>query len=224
MNGHLMTSDTTDTPLKSTVEILRDRVVRQTYGAGYRLKERDIAEELGVSRAVVRDALSILAERRLIVRHANRGAEVATLGAQEIIEIYEAREAVEGLIAHLAATRAPAGAWDELKVLFDEPIQKSVAEGDLDTYAAYLDQFQAAMIAHAQNQVLSEFTNSLSDRIAVLARRSIFLPGRAQQGLVVHRAVLHALDERRADDAQTLKRQNLRDARNSLLKYANYVR
>jgi DNA-binding GntR family transcriptional regulator len=220
--------DSQTTPAVKTVNQvvaeLRDRIVREVYGPGARLKERELAEEFFVSRAVIRDALAILAERSLIIRHANRGAEVASIGPEEIKQIYEAREAIEGLIARLAAERAPGGAWDQLRIDFGDAVGAAVAAGSLDVYAMHLDRFQAAMIAHANNPVLTELTNSLADRIAVLARRSIFLPGRAEEGLRLHREVLRALAERRGEDAERLKRQNLRNAREGLLRYATYVR
>src|SRR5690606_27276475 len=89
---------------------LRERIITRQLEPGTRIKERDVADELQVSRAVVRDALGILAERRLIVRPPNRGAEVARIDEQEIIMIYEAREALEGVAAQLAAERAPENA------------------------------------------------------------------------------------------------------------------
>jgi DNA-binding GntR family transcriptional regulator len=211
------------TSVESVVADLRDRIVRQVYGPGTRLKERELAEEMAVSRAVIRDAFSVLAERKLIVRHANRGAEVAALGVDDINEVYEAREAIEGLIARLAAERAPDGAWDVLKTSFGEPVGDAIASGQLDVYWRFIDEMQAAMILHAGNSVLTELTSLLADRSAVLARRSVFLPGRAQEGLRLHREVIWALADRRGEDAERLKRQNLRDARNRLLKYANYV-
>lgn len=208
----------------AVVAALRGRIVRQAYGPGARLKERDLAEEFQVSRAVIRDAFSILAERQLIIRHLNRGAEVARIGPEEILQIYEAREVIEGLIARLAAERAPAGAWDQLKADFGDPVGDAVAAGNMEIYSDHLDRLQATMIAHAGNPVLTELTNSLADRIAVLARRSIFLPGRAEEGLRMHREVLWALADRRGEDAERFKRQNLREARNGLLKYASYFR
>ncbi len=210
--------------VNQVVAELRDRIVREIYGPGARLKERELAEEFAVSRAVIRDALAILAERSLIIRHANRGAEVASIGPDEIKQIYEAREAIEGLIARLAAERAPGGAWDQLQIDFGEPVGAAVEAGSLDVYAMHLDRLQAEMIAQANNPVLTEITNSLADRIAVLARRSILLPGRAVEGLRGHREVLKALAERRGEDAERLKRQNLRNAREGLLRYASYVR
>jgi len=205
-----------------THELYR-RIVTRRLAPGVRLKERQLAEELGVSRTAIRDALTRLEQRRLVERYPNRGAEVVRLGRQEILHIYELREVIEGLCVRLATERSAAGAWDDLVELFGEPAERAIHAGDFDIYSDYLDRLQVRTIEAASNPVLADVMNGLADRIAVLARRSILLPGRAHQGLKVHRAVVIAISRGNADEAERLKRQNLRDARDALLKFEEYV-
>jgi DNA-binding GntR family transcriptional regulator len=204
--------------LDSVTAEIGNRIVGRVYLPGQRLIERDLAQEFRVSRAVIREALSLLAERRLITRTLNRGAEVARIGRTEIIEIYEVREVVDGLVARLATERAPVGAWAHLIVMFDEPAGKAIAAHDVEAYSAMLDQLSHCMITHAQNRVLSDLHSALADRIAVLS-----LPGRMKEGLEGHRKILAAMATRRADDAERLKRENLRAARDSLLAFEDFV-
>jgi DNA-binding GntR family transcriptional regulator len=63
----------------------------------------------------------------------------------------------------------------------------------------------------------------LADRIAVLSRRALYLPGRMKEGLEGHRKILAAMATRRAGDAERLKRENLRAARDSLLAFEDFV-
>ena len=209
--------------LDSVTAEIGNRIVRRVYLPGQRLIERDLAQEFRVSRAVIREALSLLAERRLITRTLNRGAEVARIGRTEIIEIYEVREAVDGLVARLATERAPDGAWAHLIVMFDRPAGKAIAAHDVEAYSAMLDQLSHCMITHAQNKVLSDLHSALADRIAVLSRRALYLPGRMKEGLEGHRKILAAMATRRAGDAERLKRENLRAARDSLLAFEDFV-
>ena len=209
--------------VEDVVAQLRQRIVRQDLAPGSRLRERQIADELGVSRTVIRDALSILAERQLVVRYPNRGAEVVRLGRPEIIAIYEVRVAVEGLCARLATERAPAGAWEELTVLFRSPADDAVRHHDFDLYNSFISRFDQQMIAYAANPVLADVLGTLADRSAVLARRSVFLPGRAEQGLQLHRATLQAMRIGHAAEAERSKQQNLRLARDYLLKFEGFV-
>lgn len=204
--------------------IVRDRIVREVYVAGQRLREREISEEFDVSRAQVREVFSLLVERRLLLREANVGVTVVRLGPSEIFELYELRGAVEGLAARLAAERAPHGAWDALVHDFGAPADRMIESHDMDAYLALIDRAQVAIVTHAGNSVLQETMALLSDRLAVLARRSILLPGRTVEGLRLHRALMAALAARDGDAAERIKRANLRGACETLVRFASYVR
>lgn len=210
-------------PSDALSQRLREMIVTQRLAPGSRLKERDLAIQFGVSRSAIRDALGVLSERKLIVRYPNRGAEVVRLGRVEILNIYETREVLEGLAARLATERSESISWEDLVQLFDGPAERAVKECNFSLYLKYLDRLAERVIAAAGNPVLEEQLGLLADRIAVLARRSVFLPGRSEQGLIVHRAVIAAMRRGDADAAERLKRQSLRNARDTLLKYEDYV-
>ena len=210
--------------LAEVIAALRERIVRQVLHPGERLVERQIAAEFNVSRAVIRDALSDLTRRHLIVRYPNRGAEVVRLGAPDILSIYEVRENIESLCAQLATERTKPGDWDDLAAIFEGPAADAVISGRFDEYAAYTELLDRRMHAAAANTVLLEMLGTLADRVAVLARRSIYLPERAQQGLVVYRAMIGALNRGDAAEAARLKQLNLRQSRDTLLRYEQFVR
>ncbi|APH72311.1 GntR family transcriptional regulator [Aquibium oceanicum] len=205
-------------------QILRDRIVREIYVAGQRLREREVSEEFGASRAQVREAFSLLVERRLMVREANVGVTIARLGPHEIVELYELRGAVEGLAARLAAERAPAGAWESLCHDFGAPADRMIEEHDIDGYLELIDRAYRSIVSYAGNSVLQETMAQIYDRLAVLARRSILLPGRTVEGLRLHRELLAALAARDGEAAERIKRANLSGACETLLRFANYVR
>lgn len=204
--------------------IVRDRIVREVYVAGQRLREREVSDEFEASRAQVREVFSLLVERRLLLREANVGVTVVRLGASEIVELYELRGAVEGLAARLAAERAPDGAWDALVHDFGAPADRMIETHDMDAYLSLIDRAQIGIVTHAGNAVLQETMAQLSDRLAVLARRSILLPGRTVDGLRLHRALMAALAARDGDAAEQIKRANLRGACETLVRFASYVR
>lgn len=225
--SNVMPDDVDEETTKGLVEViaeLRERIVRQVLMPGQRLVERQIAAEFGVSRAVIRDALSDLTRRHLIVRYPNRGAEVVRLGAADITAIYEVRENIESLCARLATERSKPGDWDDLVELFDGPVTETVRGRRFDEYAAYTELLDRRMHAAAANPVLLEILGTLADRVAVLARRSVYLPERAEQGLVVYRALIQAFNCGDAEEAARLKQLNLRQSRDTLLHYEGFVR
>lgn len=83
-------------------EFLRDRIILGDYPGGMRLKPEHIAETLGLSRMPVREALRQLDSEGLVTIHPNRGASVTLLTADDILEFFEMRAALEGVAIRLA--------------------------------------------------------------------------------------------------------------------------
>ena len=204
-------------------QILRERIARQELLPGSKLLEQDLSREFGISRARVRDALGVLEQRGLVKRIPNRGAVVARLELTEVFELYEVREMLEGLCARLATQNVPPDSWQDLVDIFDGPVESYVREGDLEAYVLTLESFRKRTIEAAVNPVLAEMLDSIHDRTRAIIRRIIVLPGRAQQGLLEHRAILKAMRAGDAGEAERLRRENMRSARAYLERYKTFV-
>jgi DNA-binding GntR family transcriptional regulator len=204
-------------------QILRERIARQELLPGSKLLEQDLSREFGISRARVRDALGVLEQRGLVKRIPNRGAVVARLELTEVFELYEVREMLEGLCARLATQNVPPDSWQDLVDIFDGPVESYVREGDLEAYVLTLESFRKRTIEAAVNSVLAEMLDSIHDRTRAIIRRIIVLPGRAQQGLLEHRAILKAMRAGDAGEAERLRRENMRSARAYLERYKTFV-
>src|SRR3954468_24747881 len=85
---------------------LGEAIVRGDLAPGSKISEPSLARRYGVSRGPLREALHRLQERKLITRSANQGARVVQLSAQGLAEIFTVREALEGIAAREAATKA----------------------------------------------------------------------------------------------------------------------
>ena len=95
---------------------------------GQPLREADISAQMGLSRGPVREAFRILEERGLVCCEKNRGVRVGNLTLEQVKEIYELRETLEGLIGRLAAERAGAAEKAALKGIVEEMAQAVDAE------------------------------------------------------------------------------------------------
>lgn len=95
---------------KSTTEIvydhLKEKILEGSLLPGTRLVEAQVADQMGTSRSPVREALQLLAADGLVDTRSKHGAFVKRLSAEEVWEVYTAREAIEGYVAALAAKRA----------------------------------------------------------------------------------------------------------------------
>ena len=202
---------------------LRRRIVSQELLPGARLREQDLASEFGVSRARIRETFGILEERGLIERIPNRGAIVTRLEADKIKELFEVREVLEAQMVRLATEKAPPETWDSLIELFGPSMDETLERNDFDAYAEANYQFRRQCIAAADNEVLSNLLDSLYDRTMVLIRRLVLVPGRAQEGIRQHREILAAMRAGKAEQAERLKRANIRSARDWFKNYQKYL-
>ena len=208
---------------EDVVAELRRGIASHEIPPGSRLREHALADRFGVSRARVREAFGVLEERGLIERVRNRGAVVTRLEADRIHELFEVREVLEAQTVRLATEKAPPESWDELIALFGEPTERVLAANDLDAYVDALGRFRQTCIDRAENEVLSTLLDGLYDRIQVLIRRLVLLPGRAQEGLRQHQEILRAMRAGEAEEAERLKRTNIREAREWFRSYRKYL-
>lgn len=104
-------------PLRA-YEIIKGWIVNQDLGPGMKLQEDALAERLGVSRTPIREALSRLAHEGLVTMVPRRGTFVVDLTQEDIVDLYEVREAIEGMAARLAARRRTAEQLRQMQAAF----------------------------------------------------------------------------------------------------------
>jgi len=204
-------------------QVLRERIASHQLPPGSRLSEKQLVDEFHVSRAVVRDAFIKLEQRGLIKRSHKKSVTVVRLELNQIFEIYAVRELLEGLCARLAAQNAPKESWQDLVDRFKSPMDDIVKRGDLDGYIQNLNLLRSRMIAAASSSVLSDMLDLIHDKVSEIARRIVLLPGRLQQGLAEHRAILEALRRGDAEASERLRRENIRSSAEFLRRYERYI-
>ena len=119
-------------------------IVDGTLVPGHRLTQESVAEMLGVSRQPVSHALQVLKRRGLLIEHGKRGLMVAPVQAQRVRDLYQVREALDGMAANLAARRMQAGliGADEKRAA-----DKTLADGLALDDAAKIGAFVTADVA-----------------------------------------------------------------------------
>jgi DNA-binding GntR family transcriptional regulator len=204
-------------------EIIRNRISEHQLLPGSRLREHDLAAEFGISRAHIREILSQLEQRGLVVRVPNRGAMVAYLDPEQAINLYFVREALEALAARLAAERAPSGAWDDLTVKLGPSIEARLRKGDYEEYETILAELNRRMVEYARNPILADMIDRILDRTQVMGRRIVVLQGRAELGLELHRRLLQALSAGDAAAAGSVKAKIISTARDYIDRYKDFI-
>jgi DNA-binding GntR family transcriptional regulator len=207
------------------VAALRERIANHTIPPGSKLSEANLAADFSVSRARVRSALMALEQRGLVERIPNRGAIVMRLDMSQVYEIYDVREALEGMAVRLATRKAPPETWQEWVEMLKPGgvMEKMLEKGDIESYFQAYERLRSKIIEAAGNPVLATMLDSILEKTRVIMRRVRVLPGRAAMGLIEHRAFVVAMRAGDAESAERLRRENIRSGVATLKKYENFI-
>ena len=200
------------------LESLQKAIVEGDLAPGEKLREPDLAKSYGTSRGPLRDALRRLEARRLVLSTPNAGARVTSLSARQLIELYQVREALEGMTCRLAATAMSQQELDELdalltthKVALEQADGRRYfrQEGDLDFHYRIARGCGNALLASSvcvdYYQLMRMYRHKFS------AHR-----GRPAKALAEHRRILSALAERDGELAEILMRRHIGAARQTI--------
>jgi len=202
---------------------LRERIVEGHYPQGVKLVELDLSQEFGTNRPMLREILSDLENLGLVEKFPNRGTTVRRIDSRSLLEIMEIREVLEALAARLAAQNSQPEDWQDLEQQFGEPFEQIVKNSEFDKYLDLISTLRDRMVAAARSEELSRLIISMYAKIRVVQRRIVILPGRIQQAIEEHRAVLKAIMDGDPDKAERMKRLNMQNARECLEKYKKWV-
>ncbi|MEU3270560.1 GntR family transcriptional regulator [Saccharomonospora sp. NPDC006951] len=189
---------------------LRSRILSGRYQPGDPIPERVIAEELAVSRVPVREALRQLERDGLVSIVAQRGAHVREFSAENMQSLYQAREALEGMAARLAAERV----GETYLAAFMEKFA-GLADGSIDmdpTAAAELgNEFHEAIARGSRNAAVIELLATIHDRVR-LCRRLAYghaSPAWSRRAAAEHLAIATAISDGDADLAERTMRDHV---------------
>ena len=111
-------------------ELVKRRIVANELLSGTKLAEDGLAKELGVSRTPVREALNRLTQDGLVTVSPGRGAFVATFSFEDMVQLLEIREALEGMAARLASSRITKKTLNKLRKLLEAGMRERESSGD----------------------------------------------------------------------------------------------
>jgi DNA-binding GntR family transcriptional regulator len=190
-------------------ESLRDAIWDGRIAVGERVREEEIARNLGVSRTPVREALQRLHQRGLLVFGAGRGLTVALLSQHQVLQLCAMREILEGSAARFAAEHATA---PEIAVLWR--LQKELCKPDHDTMALVTlnRRLHQAIYEAAHNQYLLQTLSVLHDSLALLHSTTFRVPSRRLESDEEHRQIVAAIEQHNPDRAEEAARQHIRQA------------
>lgn len=198
----------------SPYERLKEAIIEGEFKAGQHLIEVEVGGWLGVGRTPTRDALARLEQDGLLER-TDRGLVVRLRSPEEILDIYEIRVVLEGLVARYAAQRH--NRIDRLR------IERSLAAADVvpvARYGAYTREFHRVIWIASHNESIIALADRLSSHLTRLPASALETPGRWEESLSEHRRIADAVlsrDEEAASAAATAHFQRATHVRLELL-------
>lgn len=176
-------------------ERLRALIVEGVLEPGTRLNERELSEQLGVSRTPLREAFRLLAAEGLLLQMPNRGVQVVALSREDVRHAFEVMASLEGLAGELAAARVTDADLHELRVLQDD-LESAHRRLDLPAYYRVNRSIHDRLNAIAANPVLTQTYRTLNARLHALRFRSNFNQAKWDRAVAEHRSMLAALAAR----------------------------
>lgn len=195
---------------------LRTLLVEGRIAPGAKLNERELAEQLHVSRTPLREAIKRLAAEGLVDLLPNRGAVAVRLGEADIEHAFEVLAALEGLSGELAAARASDAEIAEIRALHYE-MRACHARGDLSGYYRLNAQIHAAINAAARNPVLTQHYAAINARVQALRFRTNQDSAKWQRAVLEHERMVDALAARDAPALRQVLTQHLQHKRDTVL-------
>ncbi|MBD0416755.1 GntR family transcriptional regulator [Oryzicola mucosus] len=192
-------------------EAIRGAIMSGEIAPGERLSVPDLARRLGVSRTPAREALLILERDGLVESRPRLGVVVLSGNEQNLQQLFELREALDGLTARLAArsmTSAERGSLESIIVYHEE----AVARQDIDGHIAQDIAFHAALREGSRNLYLSQSITQIERQIMVLMRKLSSAPRAMSDGVIRdHRLIASAVERGDEDAAEAAARRHVRN-------------
>ena len=191
------------------------RIQKGLLKPGDYLREQVIAEELGVSRTPVREALRRLESDGLVISEPRFGMVIRDLSYAEVVELYEIREVLERTAAQMSARVITAIELQELE-LIQGAMEK--ARHDSQEMAVLNHAFHVAVLNSAKNRYLWKALESVQKAMLILGPSTMEFPERADTAIEEHRLLLEALRARDVEKAERVMGEHLTNAQRYRLK------
>jgi len=202
-----------DTIHSKTVSVLRTAILEGSFSPGERLVERVLCETTGVGRSSIREALRQLEAEHLIEYTPHKGPFVVGITAEDLREIYEMREALEGLAVRLFTERAS----DEVVAKLPQIVERYVdamKHQELESILQITDEFFGVLFSGTENKLVSYYSNILHAKIRFVRMTTTHRQTEAQKRNYIQtfKDISDAIQTRDVDQAVAASKRHVQHA------------
>lgn len=214
-------TDNTETLSEHVFRAIQTAIIQGEIAPGTKISEQELASRYGISRGPLREAINRLEGQKLLIRIPHVGARVVSLSEQELIELYEIRESLEGMACRLAAERMTPEEIESLYKILDTHAKDPDFQAGVGYYQQEGDfDFHYQIIKGSGNTTLQRM---LCDELYQLVRmyRIQFstTPNRPKQAFTEHYRILEAIADKDGELAELLMRRHIAASKNNIKHY-----
>jgi DNA-binding GntR family transcriptional regulator len=182
---------------EEVAELLRQRIFRRELEPGSWIDELKIAENYGISRTPLREALKVLAAEGLVTMKVRRGAYVTEVNEKDLTDVYHLLSLLESDAAGVVATKATEAQLRELQALHAE-LETAARPGkqDRDRFFEINEHFHMRLLEIADNRWRDQMVADLRKVMKLNRQNSLLKSGRIEESLKEHQAIMGALSAR----------------------------
>ena len=181
-----------------------------------RLVESTIAENLGVSRTPVREALRQLESEGLVENLPRRGAVVVGIALEDAVEIYDIREALEGLMARKTCENIEEESIQELREILKN-MEASIDGEDYKSYLALHERYNDILLTNSKNKRLITMLRNIHEYLSSLRSITLYTKDRRAVAYYEHVEIVDALERRNGDLVEILAKNHVSKAKKAFL-------
>ncbi|MCL2346413.1 MAG: GntR family transcriptional regulator [Desulfobulbus sp.] len=200
---------------QEVAERLRQRIFAHELTPGTWIDEQKLAEQYGISRTPLREALKVLAAEGLVELKPRRGCYVTELSRQDLDDIFPLLALLEARCALEAVRRAESADIGMLKTIH-ERLETAARENRIDAFFEANQEFHRKIQALSGNRRLLSMIQDLRKVLKLSRLHSLSLEGRLQQSLDEHRTIMAAFATGKAEEAERLMHDHLLSGREAL--------
>ena len=175
---------------EEVAELLRQRIFNRELAPGSWIDELKLAEEYGISRTPLREALKVLATEGLVTMKVRRGAYVTEVSERDLADVYHLLALLESDAAGVVAIEATAAQLKELTALHKE-LEKSV--GQRERFFEINEAFHMRLLEIANNRWRDQMVADLRKVMKLNRHNSLLKSGRIEESLAEHQGIMNAL-------------------------------
>jgi len=191
-------------------QVLRECIYKGVHAPGDVLRQVQLAEQLGVSRTPLREALRVLQAEGLVEADAVRGVSVSRVNGPRLLDAYVLREMLDGLAARLAAERSAGQAHALLDPIVASQ-RRAMRPWSAGDYTLANVSFHTTIVEMARNEFLGGQLGIVRLTSQVFAPAVILAEAEAEQAVQEHEGLIDAISRGAADEAERLGRSHIRN-------------